>query len=151
MPQPKTRGGEREALFVRIPTSEAQRLDRAAFELKVSKQDLISGLVARYVDPASPASLDALRALHGPLDADGRRITIEPDPAALTLGRHSFTPDPAPAGDVLTLGDAAQMLQVEEAEVARLAEARELPGRRIGEQWRFARQAILDWLGAPTG
>lgn len=151
MPQPKSRGEEREALFVRIPTTHAQRLDRAAFELRVSKQDLISGLVARYVDPASPSSLEALRALHGPLDADGRRIVVEPETPALTLGRHDFTPAPQPVGDVLTLADAALLLQVEEHDVARLAQAGELPGRRIGEEWRFARQAILDWLGAGTG
>lgn len=150
MPQPKSGGAEREALFVRIPTAQAQRLDRAAFELKVSKQDLISGLVARYVDPASPSSLEALRALNGPLDADGRRIVVEPGQPDLTLGRHEFTPAPPPAGDVLTLADAARLLQVAEEEVARLAQAGELPGRRIGEQWRFARQAILDWLGADS-
>ena len=28
-----------------------------------------------------------------------------------------------------------------------LAEAGELPGRRIGGEWRFLRQALLAWLG----
>jgi excisionase family DNA binding protein len=138
MPPARSRGGEREALFVRIPTSEAQRLDRAAFELKLSKQDIVSALVARYVDPSSPAGLEALRALGGPLHA--------PVPGALTLGRHEFHRDPAP--DVLTVTDAAELLQVEMEVVEQLAEAGELPGRRIGEAWRFTRQAILDWLSA---
>ena len=44
------------ALFVRIPTEYARRLDRAAFELRVPKQSLVSELVERYVDPDSPAS-----------------------------------------------------------------------------------------------
>jgi len=149
MPSTRTRGGEREALYVRIPTDQARRLDRAAFELQRSKQDLVAGLLARYVDPSSPASLEALRALSGPLDADGARITLEPPAQGLTLGRHDFRPDPV--AEVLTLADAAELLQVEEAAVARLAEGGELPGRRIGGEWRFTRQAILDWLSAPNG
>jgi hypothetical protein len=34
------------------------------------------------------------------------------------------------------------------AEVERMAEAGELPGRRIGEEWRFSRRAVLDWLAS---
>lgn len=141
MPRAKTGGGEREALFVRIPTSEAQRLDRAAFELKLSKQDIVSALVARYVDPSTPGGLDALRALGAPAPPQA--------PAAggtLTLGRHDFRPDPAP--EVLTVADAAALLQVAQEVVGQLARDGELPGRRIGGEWRFTRQAILDWLSA---
>jgi excisionase family DNA binding protein len=142
MPTTRTRGGEREALFVRIPTTDAERLDRAAFELKRSKQDIVSALVSRYVDPASPASMDALRAL----DAGGR---VQPlTSGTLALGHHDFRPD---AREVLTVADAAALLQVEEEVVERLAADGELPGRRIGEQWRFTRQAILDWLSAGNG
>jgi hypothetical protein len=54
---------ETSALYVRIPTSEAEKLDRAAFELKSHKRDLVAALVARYVDPSTPAGLDRLRAL----------------------------------------------------------------------------------------
>jgi excisionase family DNA binding protein len=145
----RPRGSEREALYVRIPTDQARRLDRAAFELKLSKQDLVSGLLSRYVDPFSPSGLEALRALHGAPDADGSRITIEPPAQGLTLGRHDFRPDPAP--EVLTLAGAAELLQVPEPVVAGLAERGELPGRRIEQEWRFTRQAILDWLSAPNG
>src|ERR1700728_127963 len=58
------------ALFVRIPTEHARRLDRAAFELRVPKQSLVSELVDRYVNPDSPASLVALRQGWGK-NADG--------------------------------------------------------------------------------
>ncbi len=145
----RARGNEREALYVRIPTDQARRLDRAAFELQLSKQEVVSSLLARYVDPASPGSMEALRALQGPLDADGNRITIEPPGQGLTLGRHDFRADPVE--EVLTLAGAAALLEVDEAAVAQLAEAGELPGRRIGKEWRFARQAILDWLSAGNG
>jgi hypothetical protein len=32
--------------------------------------------------------------------------------------------------------------------VRALADAGELPGRRIGDEWRFLRRAVLAWLGA---
>ena len=67
------------------------------------------------------------------------------DKPKLTLGRHEFRPAEAP--DVLTLEQAAALLQVDAAEVAALADAGELPGRRIGGEWRFPRAALLEWLG----
>lgn len=159
MARTSSRGGEREALFVRIPTTEAQRLGRAAFELNVSKQDLIAGLVARYVDPASPSSLDALRRLGdpaaepsaptaagAPAAATPRRVTVELGGEPLTVGHHDFWP--APEAEVLTLADAAELLQVDQAVVARLARDGELPGRDLAGEWRFARRALLDWLAA---
>jgi hypothetical protein len=54
---------ETSALYVRIPSNEAEKLDRAAFELKSHKRDLVAALVARYVDPSTPAGLERLRAL----------------------------------------------------------------------------------------
>ena len=122
---------DRSALFVRIPTAAAERLDRAAFELRASKQDLVAGLVTRYVDPAN---LDDLR-----------RITVETHDDTLTVGHAEVRAEPP--RDVLTLAQVAELLQAPEADVAALAEAGELPGRRVGGQWRFARVALLRWLG----
>ena len=50
---------------------------------------------------------------------------------------------------MLTPGQAAALLQVEEADVLALAEEGRLPGRRIGESWRFARAALVRWLAEP--
>ncbi len=52
---------ERRALFVRLRVQEADAVARAAFELGVSKQELIGALVRRYVDARSPEGLAALR------------------------------------------------------------------------------------------
>jgi excisionase family DNA binding protein len=49
---------------------------------------------------------------------------------------------------VLTLEGVAELLAVEPEEVAALAESGDLPGRRIGGAWRFARGAVLAWLAA---
>jgi len=128
------------AVFVRIPTPEAERLDRAAFELKTPKREIVTTLVARYVDPDDPAALASLR------DGGGRRrVVVETDDAALTVGRHEFRP--TPALEVLTLPQVAELLQVPEQDAAELAERGELPGRRVGEGWRFSRAAVLAWLG----
>jgi len=63
----------------------------------------------------------------------------------LAVGQHDFHPSPEPP--VLTAGQAAELLQVDEQVVLELAEAGALPGRRLGEQWRFSRSAVLEWVG----
>ena len=132
---------QRASVFARIPHTEAAKLDRAAFELKTTKQDLIAGLVARYVDP------DDLRPL---ADLAGRRVTIETADDSLTVGRASF--QPAGPAEVLTAEQLAELLQAEPAAIEEMAERGELPGRRVGDGWRFSRRAVLAWLaGAPEG
>ncbi len=148
------------ALYVRLPTAEASKLDRAAFELGAAKQDLVTGLIASYVDPATAAGLEALGALLGAARearaepeperppfgfADRRRVIVEAEPEGLTVGRHDFRASGGP--DVLTVAEVAELLKVEEDVVAKLAAAGELPGRRLGGEWRFARRALLEWLG----
>lgn len=53
--------------------------------------------------------------------------------------------------DVLTLEDAAAYLKVEYGQIRRLLKEQGLPGRKIGDEWRFLRGAIADWLRAPGG
>jgi excisionase family DNA binding protein len=104
-------------LFVRLPAASAERLSRAAFELKTPKRELVAGLVDRYLGP------DEL--------VIGRATTQVAEP------------------DVLTLEQLAEFLQVDEKTVRSLAAKGELPGRRLGRDWRFSRRAVLDWLAAP--
>src|SRR5918912_4315469 len=104
-------------LFVRLPASSAERLNRAAFELKTPKRELVAGLVDRY------------------LGSD-----------EVVIGRAaSQVGEP----DVLTLEQLAELLQVDVKTVRSLAVKGELPGRKLGRDWRFSRQAVLDWLAAP--
>jgi excisionase family DNA binding protein len=130
------------ALYVRLPHSEFAKLDRAAEALATNKKAIVTNLVSRYVDPDSPHKLDELRSSLA--SADPRRITITMPDEGLAVGHHAFTPSPLP--DVLTPAQAAELLQVDEAAVVALAEAGTLPGRRIGEQWRFSRPALIEWL-----
>ena len=100
---------DRRPLFVRLPAAQAQHLDRAAFELGTSKQDLVSGLIQRHLGDS--------------------------------MGHHHFVPH-----DVLDLEGAADLLRLESEQVREMAESGELPARRIGDEWRFGRDALLKWL-----
>jgi excisionase family DNA binding protein len=144
MPNPPASGTT--ALFVRLPADQASRLDRAATVLSARKKDLVAALLERYVDPDSPAGLRELRELRVPTTASPRRVTIDLEEQAMTVGHHSFRPTAVP--DVLTAAQAAELLAVDEQALIELAEHHEIPARKIVGQWRFARQALLDWLGA---
>ena len=48
---------------------------------------------------------------------------------------------------MLTVEQAAELLQTDPDAVRALADAGELPGRKIGDEWRFLRRAVLAWLG----
>jgi excisionase family DNA binding protein len=120
------------ALFVRIPSAEAEKLHRAADVLRTPKRELITKLVARF-DPHDPVWT---RELAGP---------PMPAEAEWEVGRHSFRPADVP--EVLTPAQLGELLQVDEEAVIALAERGELPGRKVGAEWRFSRTAVLAWLG----
>src|SRR5262245_45640449 len=58
-------------------------------------------------------------------------------------------PAPAGAADVLTLAEAAAYLRVTRDDILRLVREQGLPGRRVGEDWRFLKSALQDWLRCP--
>src|SRR5215207_4364727 len=123
--------GPTAALYVRLPHPEFEKLDRAAEALATNKKALVTTLVSHYVDPDSDAGLDRLRAISGAQ----RRVTVDLGADTMPVGHHAFTP-----------AQAAELLQVSEEEVVGLAEAGTLPGRRIGDRWRFSRPALIAWL-----
>ena len=61
------------------------------------------------------------------------------------VGRASFLASGPP--EVLGLAQAADLLQVEPDVVEAMAAAGELPGRQLGDDWRFSREGLLRWLG----
>ena len=114
-------------MYVRLPEPEALRLDEAAHRLRRSKQDLVASLITTYGD------LDTLR-----------RVTVETTDDRLTVGHAEFRPLSPP--DVLTVDELAGWLQTDVETIDKLADDGELPGRKLGDEWRFARDAVLDWL-----
>jgi excisionase family DNA binding protein len=113
------------ALYVRLPATAGEKLDRASQELGIAKKDLVAGLVEKYVNPNTARGLNQL--------------------AGATVGNYSFQPHEPP--EVMTAEQAADFLQINEHVVLELAEAGKLPGRKLGKEWRFARAALLAWLG----
>jgi excisionase family DNA binding protein len=97
-------------LYVRLPDEAADKLDRAAFELKTPKQNLVAQLVSNH----------------------------------LTVGKAEFFPNDEQA--VLTLEEAAELLRIAPMEMRKLAANGEVPGRKVGNQWRFSRAGLLNWL-----
>ena len=54
--------------------------------------------------------------------------------------------NPEPASDIFTIGEVAAYLKLPVSTVYRLAERREIPGHKVGRQWRFQRPVIDEWL-----
>jgi hypothetical protein len=130
------------ALYVRLPATAVDKLDRAAEALGVHKKDLVAGLVSKYVDPDTRQGLSALGSLSQP-----RRVTFDLGEPSPTLGTYSFQPYDPP--EVMNAEQAGQFLQIDEKVVIELAEAGELPGRKLGPAWRFSRAALVTWLAGP--
>ena len=95
--------------------------------MRVPKGRLVEEAVSRFLDPREPpVGIDALR--------------------GAPVGRHSFTP--VEQLEVLTLEQLAALLSVEVGTARELAEAGELPGRKLGDDWRFSREAVMAWLAS---
>jgi excisionase family DNA binding protein len=124
MARPRKEPEDTAAIFARIPRAEADKLERLSFELRRPKQQIIAGLLAQYAPGDEPHE-------------------------DLPLGRYAFRSSAAP--EVLTLEQLARFLQVEPETVRALAEAGKLPGREVGGEWRFSREAVLSWLAGESG
>jgi excisionase family DNA binding protein len=110
-------------LYVKLPTPAVEKLDRVASALGLTKKELITTLVTKYVDPKDPTALRP------------------------TIGRYSFTTYDVP--EVMSSSQAGQFLQIDERTVIEMAEAGELPGKKLGSSWRFSRDALVKWLSTP--
>jgi excisionase family DNA binding protein len=93
------------------------------------------------------AALDRL------VDSTGRRkqhLVSDLLADQLAVGRVEIV-ESAVAEEVLTLQEAAALLRLPPEAVSRRAASGGLPGRMFGEEWRFARAALLAWLARGEG
>jgi excisionase family DNA binding protein len=51
---------------------------------------------------------------------------------------------------VLTLDEVAEFLRLPEDTIRHYAARLAIPGRQIGDEWRFSRQALEEWLRGPS-
>jgi excisionase family DNA binding protein len=61
-------------------------------------------------------------------------------------GRKMADRRPAAPAEILTIRDVAAYLKLPVSTVYRLAERRELPGHKVGRQWRFHKSILDDWF-----
>lgn len=98
---------------------------------------------------------DQAAALDRLVDRSGRRkqqVVSELLGEQLEVGRIEIHENARPAlEDVLTLEEVAALLRVTPESVEQRIREGGLPGRRFGREWRFARAAVLAWLGAGEG
>jgi excisionase family DNA binding protein len=48
--------------------------------------------------------------------------------------------------EVLNADEAAEFLSVNPYTIRQKARLGQIPGRKVGKEWRFSRQALLEWL-----
>jgi excisionase family DNA binding protein len=119
---------DRRALYVRIPLPTAKKLDHFAAEHGISKQDVVADLLEEQLPHTWT-----------------RRVVVESADDTLSVGRAQFFPN-EPA-EVLTPDEAADLLRSDAATVIAMAEDGTIPARKVGDEWRFARTALMRWLG----
>jgi excisionase family DNA binding protein len=55
---------------------------------------------------------------------------------------------PEPTRDILNIEEAAHLLGVSTKTFAKVLREGEIPGRKIGREWKFSRRALIDWVAA---
>jgi excisionase family DNA binding protein len=49
--------------------------------------------------------------------------------------------------DILTIDEAAELLGVSVKTFNKVLHTENIPARKIGREWKFSRQALIDWVG----
>lgn len=57
---------------------------------------------------------------------------------------------PAANGEVLTLAETAALLRVSEDAIQELVDLGELPAKRVAQELRFSKSAVMSWLSTPS-
>ena len=120
---------DKRALYVRIPLPTAKKLDHFAAEHGIPKQDVVADLLEERLPHTWT-----------------RRVVVESADDTMAVGRAEFFP--SEPSEVLTAAEAADLLRTDEATVIAMADDGTLPGRKLGNDWRFTGTALMRWLGA---
>ena len=66
------------------------------------------------------------------------------------IGKHMDETMTKECDEILDAFDAAKLCRLSTATIRRLAEAGEIPARRLGLQWRFSRAALVAWCAGES-
>ena len=53
----------------------------------------------------------------------------------------------SPDREIMTIEEAAQLLGVSVKTFNKVLHTQSIPARKIGREWKFSRQALIDWIG----
>lgn len=54
----------------------------------------------------------------------------------------------SPDREILTIDEAAELLGVSVKTFNKVLHSQSIPARKIGREWKFARRALIDWVGS---
>jgi excisionase family DNA binding protein len=57
------------------------------------------------------------------------------------------TPQPMSDREILNIDGAAALLGVSVKTFSKVLRQGDVPGRKVGREWKFSRQALIDWIG----
>jgi excisionase family DNA binding protein len=111
-------------------------------------------------EPSTPRGIDApggvraresepVRAQEGPPEL--ARARGDDDAASALAAREARPPRearPEPQRDILDIDQAAELLGVSIKTFNKVLHAQNMPARKIGREWKFSRQALIDWVGS---
>ncbi|MBU0755925.1 MAG: helix-turn-helix domain-containing protein [Planctomycetes bacterium] len=50
--------------------------------------------------------------------------------------------------EILTIDEACDLLGISAKTFSKILREEDIPGRKIGREWKFSRQALIDWVGS---
>ncbi len=65
----------------------------------------------------------------------------------MTANTRKTTPQPMPDREILNIDGAAALLGVSVKTFSKVLRQGDVPGRKVGREWKFSRQALIDWIG----
>ena len=68
----------------------------------------------------------------------------------MSLRERKTTPNPMPDREILNIDGAAAFLGVSIKTFSKVLRDGDVPGRKVGREWKFSRQALIDWVGERT-
>src|SRR5215813_5768106 len=68
----------------------------------------------------------------------------------MALRERKTTPNPMPDREILNIDGAAAFLGVSIKTFSKVLRDGDVPGRKVGREWKFSRQALIDWVSSRT-
>ena len=68
----------------------------------------------------------------------------------MAMRERKTTPISMPDREILNIDGAAAFLGVSVKTFSKVLREGDVPGRKVGREWKFSRQALIDWVGSRT-